>query len=237
MIFALTSGFIIGLMGSFHCLGMCGPLALALPVHHLKQQQQIVYTLVYNFGRVTSYVTLGLVFGFIGKSLFIGQYQQAFSITIGVLILLGVFVPKLFKLLKLSWLNNYHQFIRSQLSSLFKQQKSVSVYFLIGIFNGLLPCGLVYFALASALITGSVWHSVAFMFMFGIATIPMMFSIAFFGKYISQKFRTKVQKLIPYFIAVMAVLLVLRGLNLNIPYISPALPQSTTDSVEMCMPQ
>jgi len=236
MIFALTSGFLIGIMGSFHCLGMCGPIALALPIHHLDKYKQISYTLLYNIGRVVSYSLLGLLFGLIGKSLFIGKYQQAFSITVGILILLGAFAPKFFSLFKLKSLDNYSKYIRSNLSKLFKKEKTKSVYFLIGIFNGLLPCGLVYFALASALISGSVLNSVAFMSMFGVATIPMMFSVSYFGKFISQKFRVTVNKLVPYFIAIMAILLVLRGLNLGIPYISPILQQSTEEA-QYCHPE
>lgn len=237
MIFALTSGFLIGIMGSFHCMGMCGPIALALPIHHFNNYKKILYILVYNFGRVLTYAFLGALFGLIGKSLFIGKYQQIFSITIGVLILLGVLVPKIFEKLNIKQLSTYSTYIRKRLSALFKQEKSASVFFLIGIFNGLLPCGLVYFALASALISGGLWNSVGFMFMFGVATIPMMFAIAFFGNFISQKIRLQINKLVPYFIGIMAILLILRGLNLGIPYISPTLEQTETGTDAACCHQ
>lgn len=234
MFYAISSGFLVGLLGSFHCIGMCGPIALALPVHKHNTLKKVWYILMYNFGRIFTYSVLGFLFGLLGKGLFIGKYQQYFSIAIGVLMLLALVVPTLFKKADNKYIAQFSAFVRKQLSNLFKKEKSGSVYLTIGIFNGLLPCGLVYFAIASAVGMGNLENTVGFMFMFGLATIPMMFAIAFLGNFISQKFRQTIQRLIPFFIAIMAVLMVLRGLNLGIPYLSPKIEHTEHGTEQSC---
>jgi len=234
MFFSLTSGFLFGLMGSFHCVGMCGPIALSLPVHRFPVLKKILYILLYNLGRVLTYSSLGLLFGLIGKGFFIGRYQQVFSVVVGVLMLVAVAVPKLFEKANNRYIDRFNIWIRDKLSMLFKRKKNWSVYFLIGIFNGLLPCGLVYFAIASAVTMNNLQNTVAFMFMFGVATIPMMFAIAFLGNFVSIKFRQTINKLMPFFVAIMAVLFILRGLNLGIPYLSPKIEHTEYGTEQSC---
>lgn len=235
MLYAITSGFLVGLLGSFHCIGMCGPIALALPIHKQKQFQKIASILSYNLGRVLTYAIIGLLFGIVGKTLFIGKYQQLFSIAIGMLLLLILFVPYFGKKIgskKNLW--SYQLKIQKKLSMLFSREKNILNLFIIGVLNGLLPCGLIYMAVAGALSTGNIQHAILFMFFFGIATIPMMFSIALFGNYVSMSIRHKINKAVPFIIATMAVLLVVRGLNLGIPYISPKIEKTATEIVTTC---
>jgi len=235
MFYAISSGFLVGLLGSFHCIGMCGPIALALPIHQQNTVQKILSLLTYNLGRIITYSFLGLIFGLIGKTLFIGKYQQVFSIVIGSIILLILLIPFIGKKLNQGTiLSKYHRMIQQQLSSLFKKEKNILNLFIIGIFNGLLPCGLVYMAIAGSLSTGNINHAILFMLSFGLGTVPIMFSVAFFGNYISQSIRKKINKAVPFVIGCMAVLLILRGMNLGIPYISPKFEQTVNGTTTTC---
>lgn len=235
MFYAISSGFLVGLLGSFHCIGMCGPIALALPIHQQNTVQKILSLLTYNLGRIITYSFLGLIFGLIGKTLFIGKYQQVFSIVIGSIILLILLIPFIGKKLNQGTiLSKYHRMIQQQLSSLFKKEKNILNLFIIGIFNGLLPCGLVYMAIAGSLSTGNINHAILFMLSFGLGTVPIMFSVAFFGNYISQSIRKKINKAVPFVIGCMAVLLIVRGMNLGIPYISPKFEQTVNGTTTTC---
>lgn len=215
------------MLGSFHCIGMCGPIALALPIHHQDSLTRVFSILSYNFGRIVTYSFLGLIFGLLGASIFIGKYQQVLSIAIGVLILIVLIVPRIFSFVsENSLLVKFQTLIQRKLSVLFQQEKKMSTLFFIGILNGFLPCGLVYMALAGALVSGSTINGVLFMSMFGFATVPIMFAVSYFGNFVTVSFRSQIRKAVPLVIGLMAVLLILRGLNLGIPYISPQIEQT-----------
>lgn len=219
----LIAAFMMGLLGSFHCVGMCGPLALSLPLKNDGVWSKFSGALLYNAGRVVTYAAFGLVFGSIGKSLAFFGYQQLLSILLGIAIIFFVVRPKRFAAFNN---NNFVlkmlEKIRLSLGNLFLQENNSSL-FSIGLLNGLLPCGLVYMAAAGALAIGDLKSSVAFMVFFGLGTLPMMWSIAFFGNYISIGNRQTIRKAYPYIMMMMACLLILRGMGLGIPYVSPAM--------------
>jgi sulfite exporter TauE/SafE len=217
---ALTLGF----LGSFHCIGMCGPIALSLPIPSNGSFSKIYHLLAYNIGRVVTYSSLGMVFGLIGQSFLLFGFQQYLSVIVGSIILLSVifsFLP--FQKGKLSG-KVYAQLaiLKNTLASLFKK-KGIHSVFSIGLLNGLLPCGLVYMAIAGSVATGNYVHGAFFMAIFGLSTIPIMLSLSLLGNVISLQFRKNIQKAIPFVLSGMAILLILRGLNLGIPYISPKL--------------
>jgi len=218
----LWTAVLLGLLGSLHCIGMCGPIALALPVNNRSRQFQIAGILTYNFARAVTYSVLGALSGLAGKTISWMGGQQVLSVTAGIIILvlliLGVAGEKLPLPGKLL---DFYAAVRKTLGKLFKD-KTVKGLFLIGLLNGLLPCGLVYAALAGAGATGSAWMGALFMFIFGIGTMPAMFSLPFAGTYFSPAFRGKLRKLVPVFVGTMALLLILRGMDLGIPYISPS---------------
>jgi len=112
--------------------------------------------------------------------------------------------------------------------------RSYGSLFIIGILNGFLPCGLVYIAIASAIVLGSVEQGVVYMVVFGLGTIPVMLSLSVLGNVVSIRFRKKVSKIIPYFIILIGILFILRGLNLGIPYVSPKLDKSDGTKMECC---
>lgn len=220
MITLFITALIMGAVGTFHCIGMCGPLALALPVVTDNSTSRFFSTLLYNLGRVTTYSILGAFFGIAGSSIAFFGYQQGLSVTLGIVIIIFILLPKKIFARK-NMLMRIFEKIRASLSKLFIRKNYHSVYF-IGLLNGLLPCGLVYLAIAGAISTGSVLKSSLFMAAFGLGTLPVMWSIAFFGGFISIRVRQGIKKLYPYVMFAMAVLLIIRGLGLNIPYLSPS---------------
>ena len=213
----------LGLLGSFHCIGMCGPIALALPVHQYSPIKKYLGIFLYNLGRVTTYTFLGVIFGLLGQSFFLGGFQQILSITIGVLLLSSVVFTNVKSLNTVKGLGFIYLFINSvkfQLGNLFNK-KGLHFLFIIGLLNGFLPCGLVYLGIAGAIATGHYMKGAEFMFYFGIGTIPVMYAVAFLGQFITLKYRNHIRQAMPYVISFMAILLIVRGLNLGIPYLSP----------------
>lgn len=232
----VIAGFALGAAGSLHCVGMCGPLSLALPVHHLSQSKKFLCLLGYQFGRIFTYSIIGLLFGVAGRRIYIAGYQQAFSITMGALILLfSCFFIFRKRVLHLKWLNGFHSFIQQQIASLLKSANGLRGFFLMGIANGLLPCGMIYVALASTLTFTTVAQSVLFMAMFGAGTLPAMMIVGYAGRLIKPTLRLTFRKMVPAIISVMGILLILRGLNLGIPFISPSLPVAPGNVIE-CQP-
>ena len=232
----LWSAFLIGLFGSFHCIGMCGPIALALPIQNNNRLNLIVGRLLYNIGRAITYAAIGLVFGLVGQSLSLAGLQQSVSIIAGVLILLMVLLPSKIsqKIYLLKPAYGFSNFLKRKFGTLLRK-KSVASTFLIGLLNGFLPCGLVYIAVAGAIATGSFLDGAAYMFVFGIGTLPIMLTVSLAGNFISLNVRKRINKLIPAFMIVLAFLFILRGMNLGIPYISPQLQQTEiTDESVIC---
>ena len=225
--------FIMGFAGSLHCVGMCGPLALSLPVSHKDDLSRISGGLIYNSGRILSYTSMGLIFGSFGNLIIAAKWQSSLSIVLGIIILLYLLFPKkYFHFSTATILSKPFMLLRQQLGKLFQSKKLSSLLF-IGVLNGFLPCGLVYLALTSAVISASTMNGGMFMLFFGLGTFPMMFATVFLGNYLNQSLRQKMHKAVPALLFLMAVLLILRGMNLGIPFISPELssaqPQRTIE--------
>ena len=217
---ALTLGFI----GSMHCLGMCGPIALVIPLNRSSNATMISGALSYNLGRIITYSFLGALLGLIGMSFALGGYQRSVSIGLGALIIISAFLPglvtKYFNIIPFVAKGTY--FLKNSLSGYIKR-KSILSLFVIGVLNGFLPCGLVYVAIAGAIISGSVLSGAVYMAAFGVGTAPTMFALPMLGRFISDDFRKKVMKVFPYVLILFGVLFILRGLNLGIPFISPVI--------------
>lgn len=221
------SAFLIGIFGSFHCIGMCGPIALALPSQKKQGLSMITGRILYNLGRAVTYAFIGLIFGLLGQGLSLAGFQQSVSIVAGVLILLMVLVPARYtqKLYLLKPAYGFTNFLKKKFGLLLKKSGLAST-FLIGILNGFLPCGLVYIAVAGAIAAGTFLNGALYMFVFGLGTLPVMLAVSVAGNFIGLGIRKKINKVIPAFMVVLAFLFILRGMNLGIPYISPQLPQT-----------
>ncbi|MBK9477881.1 MAG: sulfite exporter TauE/SafE family protein [Bacteroidetes bacterium] len=231
----LIAAFTLGFLGSFHCIGMCGPIALALPLSSSSKWARVLGALLYNLGRSFTYAVFGIVFGLLGKSFVIAGFQQSISIFLGVLILIIVLFPErsMNRFQFSSKLYNLINKLKSKFTHLFSQKNYYSL-FLIGLLNGLLPCGLVYLGVIGAIATGDAIQGALFMVLFGLGTLPAMFSLALISNQISISFRTKIRKAVPFFVSAMAVLLILRGLNLGVPYVSPKLSKTDSTKHECC---
>ncbi len=221
MVQLIVAAWMMGLLGSFHCVGMCGPIALSLPLKNDNAWSKFSGALLYNSGRVVTYTSFGFLFGLVGKSVALFGYQQWLSIFLGLLIIFFIIIPKRISFFKhQNFALVFFEKLRFSIGKLFSKQNFSSL-FSIGLLNGLLPCGLVYIAAAAAVATGDVLNSMAFMAFFGLGTLPMMWSVAFFGNYVSISLRQKIRKAYPYMMLLMACLLILRGMGLGIPYVSP----------------
>lgn len=220
---AITGGLLLGAFSSLHCIGMCGPLALAIPVQHLPLWQQRVAAILYNVGRIVTYASFGLLFGLAGRGLYLAGLQQWISIITGAVILLFIIN---YYLLKKAWQPKWTLKLHTGVQQLMIRTlhaNGKAAYVLLGMVNGLLPCGMVYVAIAAALNFRAVEQSVLFMSAFGAGTLPLMFLLSILGSSFSFTIRTRIKKVVPYLMTVMAVLLILRGMNLGIPFISPVM--------------
>ncbi|MBD1384367.1 sulfite exporter TauE/SafE family protein [Mucilaginibacter rigui] len=213
------TAFLIGLFGSVHCIGMCGPLAFAIPVQPNRGWLIIMDKLIYNLGRTLSYALLGLLVGLLGKQLWLYGLQQSVSIISGVLIIMAA-TSKLMRkpLTRGRFTNRLLQPVNNLLAYALKQR---SGHLIVGILNGFLPCGFVYVALIGAVNTPSVFGAVQYMFWFGLGTIPLMLAATAGSGFINIGVRRRLNRAVPYFMLCLGVWFVLRGLALNIPYLSP----------------
>jgi sulfite exporter TauE/SafE len=225
------AGASLGMVSSFHCVGMCGPLLMALPVHSLPARLQKAAVAVYHAGRLGIYTLLGALFGIAGRHIYMAGLQQWLSIGMGVIILLILLVPGLMK--KTLWqpASIFFSFLQTSIQRLW-QKTSIPNFLLLGALNGLLPCGMVYFALAAALNAGNITGSTLFMLAFGLATLPLLVAARYIGsRIITLRLRNTMRRSIPLAMAGVGILLVLRGLNLGIPYISPYLGKQAVDVI------
>jgi uncharacterized protein len=231
----ISVAFVMGAIGSLHCIGMCGPIAMALPMGGRNSSGRLGGGLLYNLGRITTYAWLGLILGLAGDFLITPTIQSTVSVVFGAAILLYLLLPSTLKkkVGKATPAQGLLLHLRQQLSKLLSTPTNSSLYG-IGLLNGLLPCGMIYLALTSSFLTGSAINGSLFMAAFGLGTLPAMLAAAFFGSYLNQQVRIKLRKAVPVFLACMAALLVLRGLNLGIPYVSPALPQNAGTVDMLC---
>jgi len=227
--------FIMGVAGSLHCIGMCGPIAMSLPLQDKTNAGKLSGAILYNSGRVSTYAFFGLIFGLIGRSFTWFGWQQKISISLGIIILLFLFIPRLFPHATLHpAIQRMMLLLRQKLSYYLFQGNAASLY-ATGLLNGLLPCGLVYMALAGATVSGKAIDGMFFMVFFGLGTFPAMLFTALFGNFLKQPVRARIQKLFPAMMIIMATLLILRGLNLGIPMVSPKLNISSAPTVD-CIP-
>jgi hypothetical protein len=235
----LIPAILLGFLGSMHCVGMCGPIVISIPVNNNGKFSSLVSNLLYNFGRVTTYSFFGLILGLLGESISLIFLQSHLSIFLGSVILLYLILPKSAK----SFIKSNGKLtlkigkLKQSIGKNLLRTSPLSSY-ILGVLNGFLPCGLVYAALAGALATASVLNSVLFMALFGIGTIPAMALLYHFKNQIDLQLRQKLNKIIPYGIAFVAILMILRGLNLGIPMISPNFDKSTLqqNAEECCEP-
>jgi len=222
------SALLLGLMGSFHCAGMCGPIVLALPLPGQNFIQKIYGGTLYNIGRAITYAIMGAVFGLLGQGLKLVGFQQVVSVVMGMAMIISVMFPALFRS-QYDFQKKSFRLVEKLKKSMVKlfSVRSYGSLFFIGLLNGLLPCGLVYIAIAGAIAAGGFTNGILYMFLFGLGTLPMLLALGVAGNMLSGAVRSRINKLIPVLVVLVGVFFILRGLNLNIKYLSP-----TKDRIE-----
>lgn len=218
----LLSAIIFGLLGSFHCIGMCGPIAFMLPIDRTNKTKGFFQIFSYHLGRLFTYSLIGLLFGFLGKGFYLFGFQQQLSIIVGVLMILVILFPKILQKISLS--KKISTIILKVKSALGKElkKKGNDTFFTIGFLNGFLPCGLVYMAVFGAITTSNAFTGSLYMFLFGLGTIPLMTAFVYLGNFTKGNFRKNIQKAIPVLVVFIGALFIVRGLGLGIPYVSPS---------------
>lgn len=219
----LYTAFVFGLISSLHCIGMCGPIAMMLPLERNNPAKKATQIFLYHLGRLIVYGTLGLLFGFLGKGLYLAGIQQQLSVVVGVLIITIVVIPeKIFSNYNFSKpIYSIISKVKTGLGNQFKKKSSKAI-FTIGLLNGFLPCGLVYAALFGAIAMQNEFYGFAYMILYGLGTIPMMSFVIYMSNMLNNPIRNKVQKIIPIISFCIGVLFILRGLGLGIAYVSPS---------------
>ncbi|WP_162052536.1 sulfite exporter TauE/SafE family protein [Pontibacter pamirensis] len=230
----IWAGFLFGLVGSFHCVGMCGPIAVALPFVWSSGWRYYAGRLLYNGGRIVTYTALGALAGAFGQSLQMAGLQQTVSIVSGILILLLLVLPAALqgKAAKAVGTDKLMIWVRHKLGYFF-QKNSLGALFMVGLLNGLLPCGFVYIALAGAISAPGIEGAMLYMALFGLGTLPLMFLVSLSGKLISLKLRSTFSRMVPYVGMCLAILFIVRGLGLGIPYLSPKVAHTASHTTEI----
>jgi len=218
----LVTAFLFGLLGSFHCVGMCGPIAFMLPVDRSNNFKKARQIFLYHFGRLLSYSIIGFLFGLLGKGLNLFGMQQQLSIFIGLVMIAVVLIPlRIFN--KYNFSRPIFKIISKVKSALGQElkKKTPDTFLTIGFLNGFLPCGLVYMAVLGTLASTTALSGSLYMMLFGLGTVPLMTTTIYLGNFLNGKVRQNIRKAIPVFIVFIGFLFVLRGMGLGIPYVSP----------------
>lgn len=222
--------FITGIVGSLHCVGMCGPIMLVLPTHE-NRVTDFLNKFIYQLGRIAAYSLMGVFIGFIGGEIVFAGLQQYLSVAIGLMLLLmamGYAFPTTFEI-------PFFSIYKQKISNYFSARISSGNFVLLGFLNGLLPCGLVYMALVTALTADSYYNGAVYMSMFGLGTLPVMLIMAISRQYVKPSLRGIFGRIYPAFAITIAMLMIVRGLNLGIPYLSPKMVvQQEKATLECC---
>ncbi|MXN90104.1 sulfite exporter TauE/SafE family protein [Flavobacterium sp. Sd200] len=216
------SALILGLISSLHCIGMCGPIAMMLPVDHKNPAKKALQIMLYHAGRLTAYGSLGLAFGVLGRGFYLAGMQQQVSIIAGIVMITVVLLPeRIFARYNFSKpVYRIISKIKTNLGSQFKK-RSYKALFVTGMLNGYLPCGLVYAALFGAIAMQNIPIGIVYMLLYGVGTIPLMSIVVYASGFIKAPFRNSMAKVVPYAAVVIGMLFIVRGLGLGIPYLSP----------------
>lgn len=210
------SALLLGLTSSFHCVLMCGPIAMALPLGKLSRFRKVVGIALYSLGRILTYVLMGSIAGILGFGANLFGFQDLISLLMGILLMLIAIFPIILKFFerkgaKVIWKS---KFFSEKLKKLFKSNRLESLFYL-GFLNGLVPCGLVYIAIASSLVLNHFYEFGTYMFLFGLGTVPLMVLMILFGVELKQKIVGRFKMIIPIFVFLLGVFLFFRPALVN----------------------
>ena len=218
--------FFTGLFGSLHCVAMCGPLVMSLPLSQRSVWYAFIQRLLYQAGRILTYVSFGFLFGWIGQSFNFLGWQQGISIATGIILLIIAFAH--FTKKRMTGVERFQLKLIGPLANrMGKLLAKPYGGFFAGMLNGILPCGMVYLALAGAINANSIAGGAEYMFFFGLGTTPLMLTAALAGMFFRKWAQIRFSKVLPYLTLFMGIWFLLRGAELGIPYMSPVIKVST----------
>jgi uncharacterized protein len=218
---------LLGLAGSLHCVGMCGPLMLACSPDAATRWLMLRQTLLYHTGRILTYSLLGLLFGLLGQGLLLAGLQKAMALLAGG----GMLGMALF-----SWRTGglsdtipgiplLSGWLRDTMGALLRQNTPYATVTL-GFLNGFLPCGMVYAALAGAISSATPIEGSFFMAAFGMGTLPLLLATLFLSRSLSPTIRHRLRKAQPILLVIVGLALIHRGLHLDLSTIESAVPKA-----------
>jgi len=205
----LLAGILLGLAGSSHCVAMCGPLLLAInPTARSSRRHAFACMLRYHGGRILTYALLGVLVGYVGEGLILAGVGRGVAILAGALLLLAAAGTKVRPIARLSsWIA-----IRASCRAMtFARRHQALGYVALGLANGLIPCGLLYAALATAASSGTVVGSVVFMIGFGTGTVPLLALLTMSATAIPSAARRRLRVAVSAVMVVAGILLIVRG--------------------------
>jgi sulfite exporter TauE/SafE len=226
----MLAALILGLAGSIHCVGMCGPLVLALPLSFNQRWQLTRQMLGYHSGRILTYFALGVVFGLVGKGIAVAGFQKTLSLVAGcVMIVMAIGTWRIENMVaSLPGFGRFANKIKQELGRMMRTNPGRAT-FAMGAVNGLLPCGMVYAALAGAISTAETFEGGIFMLIFGVGTLPLMMTLSLLGHGLGAPFRKKIKLVQPFLLVLAGLLLIQRGLNLDLTLFESAVPKADID--------
>jgi len=223
------TAFMLGLAGSLHCIGMCSPLVMAAT--NLRGSH-FVNRLVYNMGRVFSYGLLGLIAATFGSLFQFNGFQQVLSSVLGVFLILAGVIGLTY--LKIPFLTNFTLAFTGKIKKTFSKflsKKSISSLALMGMLNGVLPCGLTSIAIAYCISLSTPQEGFLFMLIFGAATLPVMLGLTSVFQIFIKKLNISFHRVSTITMILLGVLLISRSILSNHHSISP---DTATTSITVC---
>ena len=224
----MIGAFIIGLFGSLHCVGMCGPVMMAF----MGSKQSKSGFAMYHMGRILTYVFIGLTLGLVGATIAFFKLQQvlAFGLGFGLILLYGIPAIR-HRLERFYYESSFYQLLKSFLSKNLSMQKR---WFLSGVANGFFPCGLTYVAAAGAVALATPFQGAIFMVLFGLGTLPALITLSFTGNIFSRRLKS----LIPRSVSIIAILsgslLIMRGMLTTFPQFNQMVQANAAGLITVC---
>lgn len=224
----MIGAFIIGLFGSLHCVGMCGPVMLAF----MGPKQSKSGFLLYHTGRILTYVLIGALLGLIGATAAMFQVQKvmAFALGFGLILLYGI--PSIrHSLERFYYESRFYQLLKSFMSKNLSIRKR---WFLSGVANGFFPCGLTYVAAAGAVALAHPLQGALFMVLFGLGTLPALITLSFAGNIFSKRLKSLIPKSVSIIAILSGSLLILRGLLTTFPQFNQMVQANAAGLITVC---
>lgn len=207
---------IVGFLGSFHCVGMCGPIAMSLPRNSHRLGTLLSNAILYNSGRILTYGFIGLLFGYLGTRFTMIAFQAGLSVSLGILLVLIIvqtyWLPQV--RMNLPMFSAWNSFVQRSYQKLIRMNPSRMQFIGMGGLNGLLPCPFVYMGVAAAILSPSPLEGALYMLLFGLGTFPAMILMYLSPQIFSIRIRSKIQAAYPYLGVLLALIFILRGLIL-----------------------